>query len=61
MNRRIGFNFRKVQNQGKSLVTVIPKSIAIDLGIEAGDVLSFEVHNRIIAIKKIIKNKYLKY
>lgn len=57
MNRKIGFNFRRVSQRGSSLTVVIPKALAKDLKIEDGDMMQIDKFQRSLVMRKIYKNK----
>ena len=56
----LNFETRRVQSNGRSLVTVLPKMFADELGILRGDLIKFQYHTadkKKIVIEKINLNE----
>ena len=53
----LNFETRRVQSNGRSLVTVIPKSYTDYLAIERGDLIKFQLQKDPIGRSKVIIEK----
>jgi hypothetical protein len=54
---RLNFETRRVQSNGRSLVTVIPKSYTDYLAIERGDLIKFQLQKDLNGRSKVIIEK----